>query len=264
MTTDIEPAASGRALARLYDLDLGEDPGDLDLYLALAARTGGAVLELAAGTGRLAIPLAEASHRVTAVDLDPAMLERARHAVGRAGRATADRLELVEADLVGLDLVDAGSYRLAFIALNSLFLLATRDAQREAIRTLARHLAPDGLAVVDVWLPDADDLARFDGRLIFEYVRLDPETGHEVTKVASARYDAASAVVDLTSIYEEGRPGEPPARWIRRDTLRLVGAAELRAHAEEAGLVVEQMAGSYDMEPLRSGSERAILVARRP
>jgi len=264
MTIDVEPGASARALARLYDLDLVEDPGDLDLYLALAGRTGGPILELAAGTGRLAIPLAEAGHRVTAVDLDPAMLERARAAADRAGHAAASRLELVEADLLGLDLAEAGTYRLAFIGLNSLFLLATRDAQREAMRTLARHLAPGGLAAVDVWLPDPDDLARFDGRLIFEYLRVDPDTGHEVTKVATARYDATTALVDLTSIYEEGRSGEPAARWIRRDALRLMGADELRAHAEEAGLIVETMAGSYDMEPLRPGSERAILVARRP
>jgi SAM-dependent methyltransferase len=264
MTIDVEPAASARALARLYDLDLVEDPGDLDLYLALAGRTGGPILELAAGTGRLAIPLAEAGHRVTAVDLDPAMLERARAAADRAGRVAAGRLDLVEADLLGLDLAEAGTYRLAFIGLNSLFLLATRDAQREAMRTLARHLAPGGLAAVDVWLPDPDDLARFDGRLIFEYLRVDADTGREVTKVATARYDATTAVVDLTSIYEQGRPGEPTARWIRRDTLRLVGADELRAHAEEAGLTVETIAGSYDMEPLRPGSERAILVARRP
>jgi SAM-dependent methyltransferase len=264
MTVDTEPAAVGRALARLYDLDLVEDPGDLDLYLALASRTGGPILELAAGTGRIAIPLAEAGHRVTAVDFDPAMLERARLALERAGPATAGRVELVEADLLGLDRPDAGTYRLAIIGLNSLFLLSTRDAQREAIRTLARHLAPEGLAVIDVWLPDADDLARFDGRLIFEYVRTDPDAGREVTKIATARHDAATAVVDLTSIYEEGRPGEPVTRWIRRDTLRLVGADELRAHVEDAGLVVEQLAGSYDLEPLRAGSERAILVARRP
>ena len=264
MTIDVEPGATARALARLYDLDLVEDPGDLDLYLALAGRTGDPILELAAGTGRLAIPLAEAGHRVTAVDLDPAMHERARAAADRAGHAAASRLELVEADLLGLDLAEAGTYRLAFIGLNSLFLLATRDAQREAMRTLARHLAPGGLAAVDVWLPDPDDLARFDGRLIFEYLRVDPDTGQEVTKVATARYDATTAVVDLTSIYEESRPGEPAARWIRRDTLRLMGADELRAHAEEAGLIVETMAGSYDLEPLRPGSERAILVARRP
>ncbi|HEY8800164.1 MAG TPA: class I SAM-dependent methyltransferase, partial [Candidatus Limnocylindrales bacterium] len=94
MTIDVEPGATARALARLYDLDLVEDPGDLDLYLALAGRTGGPILELAAGTGRLAIPLAEAGHRVTAVDLDPAMLERARAAADRAGHAAASRLEL--------------------------------------------------------------------------------------------------------------------------------------------------------------------------
>jgi hypothetical protein len=114
-----------------------------------------------------------------------------------------------------------------------------------------------------VWLPDPEDLGRFDGRLSFEYLRVDPDTRLEVTKVAAARYDATNALVDLTSIYEEGRPGAPITRWIRRDALRLVSAAELRAHVEEAGLVVEQMAGSYDMEPLRPGSERAIVVARR-
>ena len=57
-------------MARLYDLDLREDPGDLDLYLALAERTGGPVLELAAGSDRLAVPLAAAGDRVVAVDLD--------------------------------------------------------------------------------------------------------------------------------------------------------------------------------------------------
>jgi SAM-dependent methyltransferase len=264
MTTEAGLSPSARALARLYDLDMVEDAGDLDLYLALAARTGGPILELGAGTGRLSIPLAAAGHRVTGIDFDPAMLERARAAAERAGAKTTGRLELVEADMLGLELPDAGTYQLGLIALNSLFLLATREAQREAIATLARHLAPGGLAVVDVWLPDPEDLGRFDGRLIFEYLRVDPATGFQVTKVAAARYDAANALVDLTSIYEEARPGGPTTRWIRHDALRLVGAAELRAHVGDAGLVVEEMAGSYDMEPLRPGSERAIVVARRP
>ena len=62
--------AEADAFARLYDVDLVEDPGDLDLYLALATRADGPVLELAAGTGRLAVPLARAGHEVTAVDID--------------------------------------------------------------------------------------------------------------------------------------------------------------------------------------------------
>ncbi len=70
--------ATAAALARLYDLDLQDDPGDLDLYLALGDRADGRILELAAGSGRLAVPLALAGHPVTAVDIDRAMLDRGR------------------------------------------------------------------------------------------------------------------------------------------------------------------------------------------
>ena len=72
-------------------------------------------------------------------------------------------------------------------------MLPTRAAQRAALQALADHLAPGGLAVVDVWLPDAEDLARFDGRVILEWPRLDPETGAIVTKAGSAQHDAATA-----------------------------------------------------------------------
>jgi SAM-dependent methyltransferase len=257
-----EPGREARALARLYDVDLVEDPGDLDLYLALARRTGGPILELGGGTGRLAIPLAESGHDVTLVDVDPAMLERAARRLGTIP-AGGGRVDLVEGDLLDLHLPSAGPYALAFIALNTLFLLATRDRQAAAVRVLADHLAPGGLAVVDVWLPEVDDLARFDGRMIFEYERVDPETGLLVTKVDAARHDSTSGLVELTSVFEEGEPGGSTVRWVRRDALRLVGADELRAMAAEAGLTVETIAGSYDLDPLRPGADRAILVARR-
>jgi SAM-dependent methyltransferase len=254
--------ATAAALARLYDLDLVDDPGDLDLYLALADRAEGPVLELAVGTGRLAIPLAEAGHLVTGVDLDPAMLDRARQrARGNAGE---DRLTFVEADIVGLSLPDAGRYGLAFVALNSLLVLPTRAAQRAALKAMADHLAPGGMAVVDVWLPDAEDLARFDGRIMLEWPRLDPATGAIVTKAGSAQHDAASASITLTTIFEEGGQGGSTRRWVRRDRLRLISADELRGFAEDAGLVVELLAGGYDLGPMGPGSERAVLLAVKP
>ena len=214
------------------------------------------------GSGRLAVPLAEAGHNVTGVDLDPAMLDRARaRAAGSPGQP---RLTLVEADLVGLRLPDAGRFGLAFIALNALLVLPSRAAQRAALRTLADHLAPGGLAVVDIWIPDAEDLARFDGRISLEWPRLDPETGAIVTKAGSAQHDAASATVTLTTIFEEGGQGAPARRWIRHDRLRLISADELRGFAEDAGLVVELLAGDYGLGQLGPGSERAILIGVRP
>jgi SAM-dependent methyltransferase len=255
-----DPAAA-TALARLYDLDLVDDPGDLDLYLALAARADGPILELAVGSGRLAIPLAEAGYHVTGVDLDPAMLDRARRRASQARAGGSDRLTLVEADLVGLRLPDAGTFGLAFIALNSLLVLPSRAAQRAAIRTMADHLAPGGLAVADVWIPDAEDLTRFDGRVILEWPRLDPESGAIVTKAGSAQHDASAATVTMTTIFEEGGQGEPTRRWVRRDQLRLVSSDELRGFAEAAGLGVELLAGDYGLGPMGPGTERAILIA---
>lgn len=209
------------------------------------------------------MPLALAGNRVTAVDLDPAMLDRARAFAVREG-VEPDRLSFVEADLLDLRLPDAGTFGLTFIALNSLMVLASRNAQRAALRTMAHHLAPGGLAAVDVWLPDADDLARFDGRIILEWPRTDPDTGRLITKTGSATHDAATATVSLTTIFEEGEQGGPAHRWVRSDRLRLISADELQAFAEDAGLVVELLAGGYGLEPLGPGSERAILVAAKP
>ena len=259
-------AGTAAALARLYDVDLIDDPGDLDLYLALAARTGGPILELAAGSGRISVPLARAGYEVTAVDVDPAMLARLRRRIEQTATAEPDvpgRVHLVEGDLVGLDLPGSPRFGLAVLALNSILLLDSRDKQQAALETMARHLAPGGVAVVDVWLPAAHELARYDGRLSLEYARTDPETDLLVTKTASAEHEPTRGHVELTAIYEEGAQGGPVRRWIRRDRLRLLAPDELSGMAEDAGLIVEILAGSYDLEPLVNHDERAILIGRR-
>jgi SAM-dependent methyltransferase len=259
-----EPEQLPDALARLYDLDLQDDPGDLDLWLALAEKTGAPVLELMAGTGRLAVPLVEAGFAVTAVDLDPAMLRRAALRAAAAGEEASARLELVLGDVADLELPGAGTYRLGFVALNSMLLLRSREAQQAAWATLATHLAPGGLAAVDVWMPDAADLARYDGRLHHEYLRRDPEHGRWVTKTAAAQHDGAMGTVALTTFFDEGDPGQPPVRWFRRDVVRLTSADEQRALAESAGLEVELISGGYDLEPLGPHDDRLVVLARRP
>jgi hypothetical protein len=141
--------------------------------------------------------------------------------------------------------------------------LGTRAAQQAAIRALADHLGPGGIAAIDVWLPDAEDLARYDGRLILEWARTDPTTGAVVTKTGSAQYDAATGTVALTTLFEEGAQGGATVRWVRHDRLRLVSAEELAGFAEAAGLRVETLAGGYDLDPFGPGSDRAVLVAIR-
>jgi SAM-dependent methyltransferase len=324
------------ALARYYDLDLRDDPGDVDLYLALAARTGGPVLELAAGSGRIAVPLAAAGYGVTGVDNDPAMLARAELAWKRVSDESSDRpdhrgrqarrageerlptgsggeasaagnqsfatraersdatvaapaaepsagarasattaagsarrgrrhspgtLDLVEADLTTVRLRER--FGLAILALNTLLLLERPERQLAALRSLAAHRRPDGLAVVDVWLPGPEDLAIYDGRLLLEWIRDDPDTGDRVTKLASARFDSATATVVLTQLFDASSPdGGSIRRTVRSDRLRLVGAHELVRMADDAGLAVEELAGDHRMGAFGPGDERVILVGR--
>jgi SAM-dependent methyltransferase len=251
------------ALARLYDLDLAEDPGDLDLYLALANRTGGPIVELAVGTARIALPLAAAGHEVVGIDIDPAMLARARRHRDESAAATRNRLELVEADALALRPSDRGRFHLAILGLNSVLLFDTAERQERIVHVMAELLAPGGIAVIDAWQPQPRDLVRFDGRLSLEWLREDPETGEEVTKTAAAWYEPGTRRVNLTTIFDAAILGGAPVRWTRTDSLRLVSPDELERWAEAAGLEVEQVAGDHDLSPFGNGSERAILVARR-
>ena len=256
-------AATARAedLARYYDLDLLDDPGDLAMYVALAARSEGPILELAAGSGRICVPLAAAGHAVTAVDNDPQMLDRARLAWAKAaGAGRGGTLTLIEHDLTTLRL--NARFGLVVLALNSLLLLDGRAAQLRALEVMRSHLAPEGRAVVDVWLPSAEDLALYDGRQALDWVRTDHETGARVAKSWSATYDRATHTATVSTRFEGSADGAEGTRVERQDEIRFVGAQELLALAGQAGLIPETLAGDYDMTPLADESERIVLVAR--
>jgi SAM-dependent methyltransferase len=262
--TDALPSGAD-LLARYYDLDLQDDPGDLDLYLAMAARTGGPVLELAVGSGRLAVPIAQAGYQVTGVDLDPAMLTRAGSAwaraqgSGRSRRKAKGSLALVEADLVTLDLPER--FGLGFIALNSLFQVGPAERQRAAIASLARHLRPGGVAVVDVELPDAAELASWDGRLVLDWIREDLEApGTSVTRMSSARHDPVSASTSLSVIYDATDASGALRRVTRTDRLHLVAVSQLVDAAGAAGLGVELLAGDNQVTPLGPISPRVVII----
>ena len=263
------PAAAD--LARYYDLDLAEDPGDVEMYVALASAHEGPILELAVGTGRIGTALAAAGHDVTGVDRDPAMLERARTAwssrsadtsePGETGEARRGSLTLVEHDITSLDL--DRRFGLVIVALNSFVLLDGRAAQRATLEVIARHLSPQGRAVVDVWLPSPDDLALYDGRLVLDWVRRDETTGEWVAKSSSARYEAASGTAWVTTLFDAWRADAGDVkRTMRRDEVAFMGASELMDLARQVGLEAETVAGDYAMTPFSGASERIVLVGR--
>ena len=251
------------ALARYYDLDLGgDDPGDVDMYLALADATDGTVLELMTGSGRIAVPLAAAGHDVVAVDNDAAMLGRAAAFWQRTSdRAPAGSLELVEADATSLRLKKR--FGLVIVALNSLLLLDGRTAQSDLLKVAAKHVKRQGLVVVDVWLPTPEDLVLYDGRLVLDWVRDDEATGEHVAKTTSAFYQPAARRAEITSFFDAWRDTEAPRRTMRTDRISFMSADELVSLAESAGLKVDQVSGEYEMGDFAADSDRVVMVCRK-
>lgn len=245
--------------ARFYDLDYEPYQEDVALYLGFAERTGSPLLELGCGTGRLLLPLARAGYSVTGVDLSPAMLEVARTKVESAGLD--DRITLVQADMRTVKLPQ--QYRLAYIAINSFMHLTTLEAQVEALRTWRKLLLPGGLLVIDVYNPNPQGLLEADGRVEMHGRWFDPATGAVVLKQTTRTLDDARQLQHVLFIYDEVFPDGQMRRTLAPFLARYLHRFEGELLLDKAGFMLEQVYGSYDLDPFVSESERMILVARR-
>jgi len=142
--------ADGLGVA-MYDLFTGGGllEGDVDFYLEHARHFGGPILELAAGTGRILLPLAAAGHDVVGLDRSPAML-------GIASAKLAARPELrarlVEGDMRDFDL--NRTFALVIIAARSFQHLVEPADQRAALSCVRRHLQPGGHLILDLFDPN--------------------------------------------------------------------------------------------------------------
>jgi SAM-dependent methyltransferase len=145
-------------IARLYDPWSVSVVEDVSFYLERARRSGGPMVELGVGTGRIAIPVAAEGIHVIGVDLSAGMLEVARERAELAG---------VELDLRQGDFRDPPVDEivpLAIIPFRSLLHMQTDEDRRAVVRAVHRMLEPGGMFVFDVFCPGPDDIAETHAR----------------------------------------------------------------------------------------------------
>jgi ubiquinone/menaquinone biosynthesis C-methylase UbiE len=123
--------------------------GDVEFYLAQARRTGGPVLDVGCGTGRIAVPLAQAGIEVTGIDRAPGMIAIARAKQRESGMKN---LRFVRADMTRFALPHR-RFRLAVIAYRAFQHLLTPDAQRSCLTHIHRHLVRQGRLIVHLFDP---------------------------------------------------------------------------------------------------------------
>lgn len=244
---------------RLYDLlcpMLAEGEPELAWWRRACDEGGaGRVLELGAGSGRLAIPLARGGLEVTALDRSPAMLAR-----GRANAAAAGvDVTWVEADMTSFEL--GQRFEAIVLALNTLLHLHTRAEHAALFAAVRRHLAPRGVLAFSVTSPDPATLARGPlHRLAMTHGPVDdPVEGAPLTVEETIAYDHASQCT--RGAFRFSYPGRRDFLVVPVD-LRMIYPVELEALLDHHGLDVVARHGAWDGSPFTSASLAQNLLCR--
>lgn len=244
--------------AAYYEADFGAFIEDLPFYRELAAQTGGPLLELMCGTGRLLLPLAGAGYTLTGVDYAAAMLDLARAKLVAAGLA--ERVTLIQADARAATL-PTEAFGLAFVALNSFTHLLTVADQLTVLDAVQRALRPGGLLALDMSNPDPTRLLgetgeprlagfyELDGRSVVKYVAYRNSPTEQITHVLF-RYEERDAAGTETV-----REVRYPARWVYR--------YELEHLLVRAGFTPVAVYGGYDQRPYTDGCPQLIVIAQK-
>jgi SAM-dependent methyltransferase len=238
-----DPAFYGDQWAAVYD-DHHEhvDPGRAVEFLAGLAGDG-RVLELAIGTGRVALPLAARGISVEGVDASAAMLDRLRAKPG------GESVPVTIGDMAEVPV--SGRFRLVYLVFNTLFGLLSPERQAGCFGSVARVLEPGGTFVIECFVPD---VARFDHD---QRVQARSVTGDsaviEVSRHDKARQRVTTQVITLDAQGVQLRPV----------AIRYCWPAELDLMAGQAGLRLAERYADWDRRPFTSASSSHVSVYQR-
>ncbi len=241
----------GEDVARRYDEGGGEefDPEavrrTVDFLAGLAG--DGRALELAIGTGRIALPLAERGVPVHGIDLSRAMVARLRAKPG--GRDIP--VTIGDMATATVESGEDGGFSLAYLVFNTVMNLATQEAQVACFRNAAAHLRPGGRFVVEVMVPELRKIPHGQNVVPFH---TGPD-GCAYTVYDTVTQDATCHYVTVTGD-GRGRVTSTPFRY--------VWPAELDLMAQLAGLRLRERRGGWSREPFTQDSVRHVSVWEKP
>jgi len=203
----------------------------------------GRALEMAVGTGRVAIPLAGAGVAVAGIELCQPMIDQLRT------KASADDIPVVLGDMTTAR-VD-GEFDLVFLVFNGISNVLTQDAQIAVFENAARHLGPGGRFLIELWVPDLRTLPP--GRTGSVFAARPGYLGADV-------FDPVDQQV--VSHHVTFAPDSGTTAQIFRSPHRYIWPAELDLMARIAGFSLESRHGGWSNEPFAAESRDHVSVYR--
>ena len=246
------------AYAPFYDWENARTMGrrDLAFWRQLATRTGGRVLELGSGTGRLTVPLHRHGIPVVGVDRTVEMLQR----VGpRARRSRTTRPPLARGDVTRLPFAD-GSFRLVMAPYGLLQSLLSDVALGRTIREAWRVLEPVGILGIDL-VPDVPKWREYTRKVVF-FSPAGPR-GLPITLRETVRQDREKRLTTFEQEYIEGRG---KVRQVTPFTIRFrtLPLPAIAARVERAGFIVDAVLCDYRGAAWDRRADVWLLIARKP
>jgi SAM-dependent methyltransferase len=236
-----------------YDLEYGSYEPEGPFYETVAAQTGGPILDVACGTGRIAIPLARKGYALTGIDLAAPMLAHARRKSAEAGVAIDWQL----ADF--RDLALDRRFALAIMSGNALQACLTDADQAALLAAVHRHLLPGGCFAFETRNPRQADL-HGNERETFWHSFVD-RLGRTIDVSLIEVYDPAQAVLACHVIRRvKGETGKPWSNMIR---IRYTAPEDLNRRLASAGFAIAEQYGGFDRSALTSESPSIVTVARK-
>jgi len=255
-----------------YDLEHEGDDEDVRFYMRLVASLRPRrVLELACGSGRVTIPLAQRAARdgfeVVGLDIANTMLaeaERKRAAMGSEERA---RVTFMRGDVRCWR--DTGGFDLIISPCGSLSHLLTIDDQVAAWACAYQNLCAGGRFVVDVPMPNlavyAESLHAQPRTLLeLDIDTRDPVTNDRLVRYKTTRYLAHEQRAAIRFLYDKFPDGCHPDRYVSDFECHVYYPRELDLLFRLTGFAVERRYGDYQMHPLAATSRALVVVGRRP
>jgi SAM-dependent methyltransferase len=238
-----DPAFFGDRYAHEYDQTDVLDPAPAAEFLAGLVPDGGRVLELAVGTGRVAIPLAGRGIAVEGIEASAAMVERMRAKPGGAS------IPAVIGDMA--DVAVTGPFQLAYLVFNTLFNLPSQERQVDCFRNVAKVLGPGGLFVIECFI---QDLTMFDRG---QRVATRALTEESVEMEYLIHDPVAQAVTYQRVTFGAQRTTLRPLR------LRYCWPSELDLMAQLGGLRLRERYNDWDRSPFTAASRSHVSVYER-
>ena len=233
-----------------YEAEHGALDADGAFMVAFAVSGGGPLLDIACGTGRVALPVARAGIPVTGIDLSPQMLERAR----RMGCGLPPTLHL--ADVRDFSLTE-GPFRCATMAGHAFQQMLTEADQRALFRCVHRHLAAGGVVAFDSRNPNG--LETYDTRSPEFWHRFTGADGRSGETFTESRWDETRQLLHYTVIRR--RKGRRETR--QRITLRYTAADFIARQLVAEGFAVLAQYGDWAWGPVRKDSYEIVTIARK-